>query len=472
MSSQPQIAVLGAGPAGLGAAWKFAQRKSFGVSLIERNSTVGGNAGSFPFAGMQVDFGSHRLHPACDPEILADIRGMLGEDLLDRPRHGRIRLRGRWVHFPLKPLDLVSNLPLSFTAGALSDSLKKFVSKPSGDALTFADVLERGLGKTICRDFYFPYAHKIWGVSPQELDQEQARRRVAAGSVTKLVLKVLRAVPGFRPKAGQRFYYPRNGYGDISDAYHREAVRAGADVKLDTSVTGIEAADGKVVVHCRNADGDHAIAARQVLSTIPVTHLVRSFTPEAPADVQQAACSLQFRAMILIYVALETEQFTEFDAHYLPGPEVQITRLSEPKHYGLATVPGTTVLCAELPCSPQDPVWRSSDKDLAELVMRSLASVGLPTGFRILDVTSRRLPQAYPIYTRNYSQHFDRIDQWLNSLDGLLTFGRQGLFAHDNTHHALAMAYALNDCVSDSGTLDRAKWASCRHAFQHHVVED
>ena len=130
------------------------------------------------------------------------------------------------------------------------------------------------------------------------------------------------------------------------------------------------------------------------------------------------------------------------------------------------------MLCAELPCSPQDPVWRSSDKDLGDLVMRSLASVNLPTGFRILDVTSRRLPQAYPIYTRNYSQHFDRIDQWLNSLDGLVTFGRQGLFAHDNTHHALAMAYALNDCISDSGTLDRAKWASCRDAFQHHVVED
>jgi protoporphyrinogen oxidase len=104
--------------------------------------------------------------------------------------------------------------------------------------------------------------------------------------------------------------------------------------------------------------------------------------------------------------------------------------------------------------------------------MRSLASVGLPTGFRILDTASRRLPQAYPIYTRNYSQHFDCIDQWLNSVEGLVTFGRQGLFAHDNTHHALAMAYALNDCVTDSGTLDRAKWAAHRHAFQQHVVED
>jgi hypothetical protein len=211
-------------------------------------------------------------------------------------------------------------------------------------------------------------------VSPQELDQEQARRRVAAGSVTKLVRKVLRAVPGFRPKAGQRFYYPRNGYGDISDAYHREAVRAGARVMLDTSVTGIEASEGKVVVHCRNSEGDQAIAARQVLSTIPVNYLVRSFTPEAPADVQQAACALQFRAMIMIYVALETEQFTEFDAHYLPGPEVRLRAF--PSRNIMASLRCQGLRCCVPSCRahPQDPVWRSSDKDLADLVMRSLAS--------------------------------------------------------------------------------------------------
>src|SRR5688572_32285972 len=104
--TNPHIVILGAGPAGLGAAFQLTRRKLARVTLLEQNTWVGGNAGSFELAGMRVDYGSHRLHPACDPEILADIRALLGDDLLDRPRHGRIRLSGKWIHFPLQPFDL------------------------------------------------------------------------------------------------------------------------------------------------------------------------------------------------------------------------------------------------------------------------------------------------------------------------------------------------------------------------------
>src|SRR5438105_11326661 len=118
MTNRPQIAILGAGPAGAGVAYRLARRDAFQVTVLERGVTAGGNAGSFEFGGLQVDYGSHRLHPSCAPEILDDIHGMLGPDLLDRPRHGRIRLRGRWVHFPLKPADLALHLPPSFLLGA------------------------------------------------------------------------------------------------------------------------------------------------------------------------------------------------------------------------------------------------------------------------------------------------------------------------------------------------------------------
>src|SRR5262245_34178534 len=159
--SQPAFVVLGAGPAGLAAAFKLARRGWTNVTVFERGRAVGGNAGSFVIDGIPVDFGSHRLHPVCPPAVMADIRELLGDDLLDRPRHGRIRLRGRWVHFPLKPVDLVTKLPPSFMAGVVVDAVRKpFI----GDAAapSFASILERGLGRTICRDFYFPYAHKIW----------------------------------------------------------------------------------------------------------------------------------------------------------------------------------------------------------------------------------------------------------------------------------------------------------------------
>ena len=121
----PRVLVLGAGPAGAGAAYRLRRLDRAAVTLVEQKTTVGGNAGSFDWNGHRLDFGSHRLHPACDPDILAEIRALLGDELLDRPRHGRIRLRGRWIHFPLKPLDLLLRLDPAFATGVLADMARK-----------------------------------------------------------------------------------------------------------------------------------------------------------------------------------------------------------------------------------------------------------------------------------------------------------------------------------------------------------
>ena len=156
----------------------------------------------------------------------------------------------------------------------------------------------------------------------------------------------------------------------------------------------------------------------------------------------------------------------------IPTPDVLITRLSEPKNYSLASHPGSTVLCAELPCSVGDTHWKASDEELGRLVLQALDRAGVPVSVSVRQVATRRLSHAYPIYSRGYQQHFDRIDGWVRRIDGLLSFGRQGLFAHDNTHHTLAMAYAANDCLGDDGQLDASRWAESRHRFESHVVED
>ncbi|MGE5139107.1 MAG: FAD-dependent oxidoreductase, partial [Rudaea sp.] len=169
--TKPHIVILGGGPAGLGGAFRLARSGRADVTLIERNGQVGGNAGSFDVAGICVDYGSHRLHPSCDPTVLADIRNLLGDDLLDRPRHGRIRLQRRWIHFPLKPVDLLTKLPPRFAFGIGADLVYKLMPGGASNRSdeTFASVMAAGLGQTICRDFYFPYARKLWGLEPEEL---------------------------------------------------------------------------------------------------------------------------------------------------------------------------------------------------------------------------------------------------------------------------------------------------------------
>lgn len=475
MSAIPHVLVLGAGPAGLGAAYRLRRAGRATVTVIERGARVGGNAGSFEHRGLHLDFGSHRLHPDCAPEIRADIDALLGDDLLDRPRHGRILLRGRWVHFPLKPFDLLFNVDPGFLGGALLDAARRTVLRPSSDGDSFASVLRARLGPTICDSFYFPYAEKIWGLPPDELAAEQAHRRVSANSPGRLVRKVLGQVPGFRAPGAGRFFYPRRGYGQISEAYAGAAVEHGTDLRLETTATELHAPpspDGSWRLLAEHGGATETFEADLVWSTIPLTLLGRMTRPAPPASVMEAAAALDYRAMMLVYVELPVDRFSDYDAHYFPGRGLTMTRMSEPKNYSGATKPeGRTVLCAEIPCQVQDRVWMLSDDELGERVAADLDAAGIPLPVRPDAVFVRRLSHAYPIYRRGFAEPFRQLDAWADRQERLLTFGRQGLFAHDNTHHALAMAYAAVECLTPTG-FDRERWAGYRQEFEKHVVVD
>jgi protoporphyrinogen oxidase len=472
--SRPQVLILGAGPAGVGAAYQLVRRGIAHPTVLEQRDTVGGNAGSFEVDGIWADYGSHRLHPACDPEILADLKELLGEDLLSRPRHGRIRLRGRWIHFPLKPLDLMFHLPPQFAFGVATDMSRRVFSSRNPGAETFSSILERALGRTICRDFYFPYAYKIWGLPPEQLSVTQARRRISANSLGKMFRKIASSVPGLKPPGAGRFYYPKFGYGEISQRLHEAATGGGAECIFGARVAAIER-EGNRITAVRYVKGgeEKRVTSNNVWSTLPLTVLARCFQPEAPAPVLEAASRISFRGMILIYLVLEQNQFTEYDAHYFPEASIPISRLSEPKNYSVAIEPrDRTLLCAELPSDPGSPEWAMTDEQLGKLLCRSLAEAGLPVSVPIRSAFTRRLPQAYPMYQIGYEAQFEAIDRWIGELEGILTFGRQGLFVHDNTHHALYMAYAAADCFSSDGTFDWARWIGFRKVFETHVVED
>ena len=466
--------ILGGGPAGVGAAYQLRRQKKADVVLLERGTHFGGNAGSFERAGQRLDYGSHRLHPASDADILADVHRLLGDDLLDRPRHGRIRLLGKWIHFPLKPVDLLLRLDKSFAAGSLRDMARKAVAKPD-EGETFATVLEANLGRTICQHFYFPYAVKLWGHDPAELSGIQARKRVSAGNFGKLLKKVLGQVPGLKKPGAGRFFYPRGGFGQISEAYAEAARAEGASLRTGWTMTAVEAANGSGAawrVTAESGGRSETFDADYVWSTIPVTVLARSMRPAPPAEVLAATDRIGYRSMILIYARLATDRFTEFDAHYFPGADTRITRMSEPKNYAALSEPrNSTVLCAELPCQVDDGVWSLSDAELGELFAQDVANAGIPFPTAPAEVWTRRLPQAYPVYLNGYEEPFGCLDRWVEEQPRVLSYGRQGLFAHDNTHHALAMAYRAVECLN-GGEFDTAAWTRHRAEFAKHVVED
>ncbi|MFN8574377.1 MAG: FAD-dependent oxidoreductase [Gemmatimonadaceae bacterium] len=465
---ESHVVVLGGGPAGCGAAYQLRRTKKARVTLLERSTALGGNAGSFYWGNQWLDYGSHRLHHAVDPEILVDIKQMLGEDFRDRVRHGRIRLRGKWLHFPIQTLDLLKRLDKGFAFGMARDMvMRKLRKADEGDS--FASVLLANLGPTMCHHFYFPYARKLWGAEPEVLSGIQARKRVSAGSFGKLLKRLI------KPPGGGNFYYMRKGYGQISDVYADSARSLGAEILTGWGATGVEATkeDGyKWKITATHEGETRTLLADHIWSTIPITVLAKMMTPAAPQYVLDAARQIDYRAMVLVYLQLPVDQFTTTDAHYFPEANVRVTRLSEPKNYfGLGEPKGTTVLCGEYPCAIGDEIWSGSDDQLAALMLKDMATAGIPAPKQPIDVHVRRLGQAYPIYQNGYERPLGVLDDWAASHRNLLVYGRQGLFAHDNTHHALYMAYCAVDSLRD-GKFDIGQWAKHRQVFKTHVVED
>jgi protoporphyrinogen oxidase len=306
------VAVLGAGPAGLAAAWRAAEA-GHEVVLLERAPAVGGMAGSFEVAGLRVDHGSHRLHPATPAPILSALRGLLGDDLQTRPRHGRIRLLDRWLAFPLRTGDLLRRTPPAFAARAAWDAATGPSRRPRAD--TFGEVVRAGLGPAVLHHFYGPYARKLWDASPDALAGELARRRVSASSPRDIVRRLAR---GARPE-GRVFLYPRRGFGAIAEALAEAADKAGATVRLGCGVEGLERQAGSAGWTLRLADGD-TLDATQVWSTAPLPALARTVSPAPPPEALAAAGRLRHRAMILLYLVLDRPAGRSSTPTTSPGP--------------------------------------------------------------------------------------------------------------------------------------------------------
>ncbi len=435
--------------------------------LLERAAAVGGMAASVTVDGVRVDHGSHRLHPSIAPQQLADLRELLGDDLQLRPRNGRLRVAGRWVGFPLRPGELARGLPPAMIARVAGEAIAAPLRR--GEPACYADALRSGLGPTLYEALYGPYARKLWGLPGEQIDVEQARVRVTADTPAKIAARMLRHRGGRGNGQGRVFYYPRRGFGQLVEALAEAASGAGASLRLGTEVTGVDvAADGVTV---RTAAG--SIDAGRLFSTIPLPVLARITEPAPPATALASAAELEFRSMLLVYVTHGGPRpWTAFDAHYLPQPGTPITRISEPANYRDSAEDPTdrTVLCAEIPCAAGDALWSASDEQLCGVVTSTVDALGLPP-LRPLGVQVRRLRHVYPVYRTGYQRHLRGVDAWAGELPRVTTFGRLGLFAHDNTHHALVMGYDAAAALQD-GSFDRAAWSAARRRFASHVVED
>jgi protoporphyrinogen oxidase len=471
-----RIAVLGAGPAGLSLALGLLRNygNQFEIVILDREDKVGGITASFESHGLMFDYGSHRLHPAASPGVYNEIKGMLGNDLLKRPRNGRIRLLGRFVKFPLNPVDATMHLPPRFMLGVLRDSFIKPFRRKNKAAESFGVVLTEGLGKTICQRFYFPYAEKLWGLPPEKLAAEQARRRVATNSIAKMVRKVLSSLTG-KAHGGAFFYYPACGFGGIAQGYGKTVEDLGGRLLLGRGIEKINMTeDHRFEIEATGAKGTReGFSCDFVFSTIPLDDLARVVSPAIPAHIESAAAELHYRGMLFHYLILKTAQFTPFDAHYFPEKDFVFSRISEPKNYYDSRLPeGITGICSEIPCTAGSELWNLPDEEITRRVVSDLNSCGLEVRAPVIDAFVKRLPAVYPVYDMTFAQNFEMVDRFFSACPNFVNLGRQALFVHDNAHHTLEMGMRASECLDGELKWDEEKWRGFREEFKQNVVVD
>jgi protoporphyrinogen oxidase len=471
-----KIIILGAGPAGLMLAFKLLQRRDINIDLtvIERDRHPGGIAASFQEEDIWLDFGSHRLHPSTPDYILDDIRAIVGTSLLKRTRNGRIRLLGRYLKFPLKPVDCLLHLPFfSFSLRILFDLIQNLFRDVS-PSTTFGASLLNGLGPTVCNTFYFPYARKLWGIPPDQIDVEQARKRVSAGSISKILKKMAAFLPGLRTENTGIFYYPEEGIGQISEKLAQKVTRLGGNILYETNACSVTMKKQKitsVTVQTRGREREE-FPADFTFSTIPVTRIIDMLSTRKSQAVLQAAHSLKYRNMVFFYLVMDCDQWQPYDAHYFPEEDFIFSRISEGKnYYGGSHPAGKTIICCEIPCNPDDEIWTGGDDYLQRLVLEDMKKADIPAN-QLVRVFSKRKTNVYPVYTVGYPRQLEILEKHLAEVEGLITLGRQGLFTHDNIHHTMMMADRAAQCIDPSGEWDATRWVEFMQEFSGYVVED
>ena len=322
-----------------------------------------------------------------------------------------------------------------------------------------------------------------------QVDADQAHRKSGAPTAWAALVASVRTALSTESLG---YLYPRRGFGQLPEALAEAATAAGARIRLGLAVEhltlerrGAAIAVSASEYHTLVRRHDHytggyglgdstaggILHAKHVFSTLPLPLLARITTPAPAYGVLEASAALTFRALLLVYAVHDGGRWSSNDVHYLPNPDVPVTRISEPANHRINPddPDDRSVVCFEIPCQIGDEIWSADEQHLADLLHDTVRRSHLPP-LNLSWLQVKRLRHGYPVHQIGYREHLEALENWTATLPSLTVFGRQGLFTPDNVHHALTMGYQAADALGH-GQFDHDKWRHARARFTTHLVE-
>jgi protoporphyrinogen oxidase len=441
-----RIAIIGAGPAGLTAAYLLAKAGFTRVTVFEKHPTlVGGISRTESYKGFHFDIGGHRFFSK-SKEVEAFWTEILGDELLERPRSSRIYYNQQFFSYPLVASEALLKLGLWETFRCVASYCWAKL-RPNKAPANFEEWVANQFGWRLYRIFFKTYTEKVWGIPCTEISADWAAQRIKGLSLRTAIANAL--FPAKQSKEGDQliktlidsFRYPRLGPGQMWQTCRQKAEAMGVKVHMGTGIAALQqqpAGEWQL----QTDDGTWVGPFDYVISTAPIRELVAGIKNELPAAVRKAADSLRYRDFLtVVLVVTERQKFSD-NWIYIHDPAVKVGRVQNFKSWSPDMVPDAHKACYGLEyfCFEGDGIWQSSDADLAELAIKEMEQIGLCQRADVHDWYVVRQPKAYPVYDAQYQQHVQAVKEGLAHLPGLILVGRNGMHKYNNQDHSMMTA--------------------------------
>lgn len=459
--NRKSVVVLGAGPAGLGAA-NYLSKKGYRVSVIERADYVGGASASFRIKDYIVDYGPHAFHVK-NKDIVNMVTGLIGDDYNKVRRNSRLILDGKNLKYPLDIKEAIFSISPILSTRILFDyfkaRIKSALSKNNGYN-TFQDWGQGAFGDTLYRLAFGNYSERMWGLPGNQLSYKLAQQKLLKLNLMKIILKVLGFGDATFEGGVTEYYdlYPRFGIGTVFEKMRDELLNDSSNsLYLNSKIISIDSKESKL----QSITFEYAGVKKEaefdyLVSTIPLRYLGEYLAIPESRKLSDIAGRFKYRDIRIIYVVLDKDYFSDIHWIYLLDYHFRFNRVSEQKNLNKeSSPPGKTVISLDISCNLGDEIWDMPDKDFLDLALRDLSHLGIERG-HVVDYFSLKLRDVYPVYYLNFDSDLQEFTEIIQRYTNIYITGRQGLYLNNDIHDSIEMGKFCSEFISAGK--DSSQW--------------